>query len=418
MKKPALLVWVSLLSYIVFLTLFSIFSYSLTATNLVLSTNDFFWQFQTYMWDNFFNNRELLSRVYFTLITGAFISYFSLVTFFFKNEAGQKTKKKNWRLLLGFFLLLALPLLLSSNALSYDVFNYIFNAKMVAVYGQNPHQVTALTFPDDPWIRFMHNTHTTAPYGYGWTLLSLIPFYLGFGKFILTWIAFRIFSVVALLALIFIFWLQKEKLNKYNLLLFIFNPLLLIEIISNIHNDFWMISSAVASLLIINSIQDGRSNKNLKLAIKVTLSLTLLAMSIFVKLATVVLLPIWLMLLFKKYLKDIPRFYSMANNWPLLASLAMFAPLLTLRSQQFHPWYLTWSLAFIPFFKKNKVSEIWAHGLIILSISSMYRYLPFLMNNNFNGDILLQQKETTFLPLLLYFFFVLMQSLRSYKKPG
>jgi len=89
------------------------------------------------------------------------------------------------------------------------------------------------------------------------------------------------------------------------------------------------------------------------------------------------------------------------RNWPLLASIGMFIPLLTLRSQQFHPWYLVWTIAFIPFFLKNKISNAWAIALLVLSASSMYRYLPFLYQNNYDGNVLLWQKAISFTPFII-----------------
>jgi hypothetical protein len=343
------------------------------------------------MWKTFFNNRELLAQAYFALISFSFFSYLLFVSQLLKH------KIKDFKLLLILFLTLAGPLLISNNALSYDAFNYIFNAKMVSVYGEDPHTKVALDFPDDPWIKFMHNTHTTAPYGKAWTLLSLIPFSLGFGKFIITWLIFRLFSLLPLLTFLLLLWKYQKRINHPWTIFLIFNPLILIEVISNFHNDFWMITPAVLSLLIL----DSKSKNKITFVLKTFLSLLLLGFSIWIKLATVILIPIWLMLLSKSKLNMIPRFSQIIRNWPLLASIGMFVPLLTLRSQQFHPWYLVWTIAFIPFFLKNKISKIWAFALLVLSVSSMYRYLPFLYHNNYDGNVLLWQKAISFTPFII-----------------
>ncbi|NCN87545.1 MAG: hypothetical protein GW941_01470 [Candidatus Pacebacteria bacterium] len=351
------------------------------------------------MWKTFFNNRELLSQSYFALISFTFISYLFFISQLLKHQI------KNFKLILILFITLIGPLIISNNALSYDAFNYIFNAKMVSVYGADPHTQVALDFPDDPWIKFMHNTHTSAPYGRAWTLLSLIPFSFGFGKFLSTWLVFRLFSLLPLMAFLMILWICKKKINHNWAIFLIFNPLNLIEIISNFHNDFWMITPAVLSLLIL----DSKSKKKTTFIIKALLSLLLLGISIWIKLATVILIPIWLMILFKSRLNLIPRFSQITRNWPLLASVGMFIPLLTLRSQQFHPWYLVWTIAFIPFFLKNKLSKIWAVALLVLSMSSMYRYLPFLYHNNYDGNVLLWQKVISFTPFVI----VLILSLKN-----
>ena len=390
-KRSKKLFLASFLLYFISLLSYSIFSYSLTAPNLVLSTNSTFWSFQTYMWKTFFNNRELLSQTYLALISFSFFSYFFFVSQLLKH------KIRDFKLILIIFISLAVPLLVSNNALSYDAFNYIFNAKMVSVYGADPHIKVALDFPDDPWVKFMHNTHTTAPYGKAWTLLSVIPFSLGFGKFLITWLVFRLFSLLPLLAFAIILWKNQKKINFTWAIFLIFNPLILIEVISNFHNDFWMITPAVLSLLIL----DSKSKNKIMFVLKAILSLLLLGFSIWIKLATVILIPIWLMLLSKSKLSLIPRFSQIMRNWPLLASIGMFIPLLTLRSQQFHPWYLVWTIAFIPFFLKNKISNAWAIALLVLSASSMYRYLPFLYQNNYDGNVLLWQKAISFTPFII-----------------
>lgn len=397
-SKNRKLLWISFFVYLLSLTLYAIFSYSLTAPNLVLSTNSTFWKFQTYMWQTFFNNRELLTQTYFGLITTIFISYLLFVSQLLKH------KINNFKLVFILFSILIFPLLVSNNALSYDVFNYIFNAKMVAVYNVDPHVKVAMDFPDDPWLKFMHNIHTTAPYGKAWTYLSLIPFSLGMGKFLITWLVFRLFSLLPLIFFVLILWKFQKNVNKTWLPFLVFNPLVLIEVTSNFHNDFWMVTPAILSLLILDTTKKGKLKY-----LQILIALLLFGFSVWVKVATIVLVPIVLMLLIKPLIDEIPRFKQLIRNWPLWSSIAMFAPLLTTRSQQFHPWYLVWSVSFIPFFLKNKLSKIWATALLVLSISSMYRYLPFLYHNNYDGDVLSWQKAISFVPFGL----VLLFSLRN-----
>src|SRR3990172_6981226 len=114
--------------------IYSVYSFSQTDPNQVFFSQSWYWQFQKFMWR------------------------------------------------LGF-----------QERLSSDIYNYIFNAKMVWVYGANPHRQVALNFPDDQWLRFMHNTHTPAPYGYGWTMLSLVPSVIGQNHLKLTLLLVKMF---------------------------------------------------------------------------------------------------------------------------------------------------------------------------------------------------------------------------------
>ena len=79
------------------------------------------------------------------------------------------------------------------------------------------------------------------------------------------------------------------------------------------------------------------------------------------------------------------------NQLPLLASVLMFLPLFIERSQQFHPWYLLWPLAWIPLIKNN----VWKLIIILFSITSLLRYIPWLYMNDYTQQVILQQKIIT-----------------------
>lgn len=372
--------------YGLLLIIYAIFSYSLTAPNLTLNSWPPYLSFQNWMWATFFNNRPLLTITYLAIIIGLFMSYFLII------KKWPQKKKVPWWLPL----LISAPLLISNNALSYDVFNYIFNAKMVSVYQVNPHLSVALDFANDNWTRFMHNTHTPAPYFYGWTGISLIPYFMGGGKFITTWLSFRLFSWLSLGWLSYN--LTKNSRQNMWLLTLLLNPLLLIEVISNSHNDLWMMVPALISMLMI------AKNKN---KMNIFYSLLLLLFSASMKLATLALLPLWLAL-FLPWKKLWPQLHSLVtNNWPLISSILMFLPLLTTRSKQFLPWYLIWPLIWLPLI--NEKWRVWKNVLIVLSVSSLFRYLPYLWAGNYDGVINNVQLLITWTPFTLYLSYYVFQ---------
>jgi len=392
--------------YLICLSFYSFWSYSLTDPNLVLTNWSVYWNFQQWMWQTFFHNPQLLTFSYGLIIISAFLLYFAILKI---NKLSQ---------LLTPLILVCLVLLFSYNALSHDVFNYIFNAKMLVTYHADPHTQVALNFPDDPWVRFMHNTHTPAPYGYSWTIISVLPYVMGLGKFTITWILFRFLEI---LAVFMTFWVLKRyssKNDNYLFLLF-FNPLFIIEIVSNSHNDLWMITPAVLSFVIINKILQVKKMTSSSSLLAV-LSLALLFFSISVKIATLVLLPIWIILflslIFKSYNLLNQQYQQIIKNfWPLICSFLMFLPLLTPRSQQFQPWYLSWSMIWFVFFHgrnakvpKNKiytwwskVEKVWIWAILTLSFASMLRYLPFLWYGKFDDQVILMQKLITWVPFVL-----------------
>jgi hypothetical protein len=375
--------------YCLLLIAYSIFSYALTDPNLVISSQPWYWNFQQWMWRTFFDQASTLSWSYGLLIT-AVCSFYGY--WLFQLYRRQVTLKP---IHLAYVLV---PLLFSYNALSHDVFNYMFNAKMVTLYQANPHVKVALDFLQDDWLRFMHNTHTPAPYGYGWTAVSLVPSLLGLGKFLPTWLGFRALSLISW-GLLYVTLKQTAislKLPQIPLRLAVvfLNPLMLIEIISNSHNDLWMMVPAVAALALV-ATKRSTSTQNL---MQIGLSLLLLGASVSIKFASLTLIPVWLFLVFYQFR---PTFKALHVYWPLLASVLMFIPLVTARSQQFHPWYLTWVLVWLPLFQTGSLKPLnllqrgWSFWVVALSISSLYRYLPWLITGGFADNVLNHQKLIT-----------------------
>jgi len=403
--------------------LYALLSYGLVDPNLVLINHPIYWQFQTWMWQTFYHNSLLLTQMYLLVTTAWFVIFIFLVVML--RRQGQASAFFQPKIL-GCYLIMIFPLFFAYNALSHDVFNYIFNAKMVIVYGVDPHQEVALSYADDDWTRFMHNTHTPAPYGYGWTALSLLPFVVGGGKFITTWLAFRLFNVVSLGS---IWWLihraarswTGKPIPLWRLALFFLNPLVVIEVLGNVHNDLWMMAPALVSLAIISELKI----LNRRAIWPLLIGIGLFIFSVSIKFATLALLPVMIVIFLEKTVltniiqrSQIGRWPSVSEklrtiltDWfdrkllaklPLFASVLMFLPLLTVRSQQFHPWYLLWSLVWLPFMKLDR----WSQLLMVFSLSSLWRYSPWILAGNFEGQVLWLQRLITWFPASLYLLYM------------
>lgn len=343
-------------SYFIFYLIFAVFSFVLTDPNLILLKADWFVNFQTFLWKNILPQQNLRTVFFFILIILIFLNYLLILNNWPK--LNLDSRKNFWK----FLIIISLPLIFSYNALSHDLFNYIFNAKMVIEFGANPHLKTALDFPDEPMLRFMNNVHTVAPYGYGWTALSLLPYLAGFEKFLGTFIVFKLFSFLSLLLSLLILEKFFRQVNYRQLALFFLNPLLLIEVLSSAHNDLWML---IPALMAIYLSLDLKKSSNLK----IILILILMGISISIKFATLAILPFLIYFIFKEKFKR----WSQISIFDLM-SLTLFLPLLTERSKHFLPWYLLWSLIFIPLIK----NKLWRNLLIVFSLSSLLRYLPWV----------------------------------------
>jgi hypothetical protein len=386
----------SLLVFLFFLSsIYSLFTYSLTDPNLIITSWKPYWNFQLWMWQTFFHNPQLLTLSFIGLISIFFAIYF--IGFKkLKNIKLSVDKNFIFRLMIAFS-----PLLFSYNALSHDVFNYMFNAKMVTLFKADPHVKTALDFFYDDWTRFMHNTHTPAPYGYGWTIFSIFPYLLGMHKFIPSWFIFKALAWISYFLLFISLQslsknLSGKKLDIKMVWLIFANPLLVIEVLSNLHNDPWMLVPAIASLAMVAK----KPSKNL--IAKTIISLLLLAFSISTKMATIVLIPIWLYWFINWFISK-NRLFDWLKKFdkfiPLLISVGLFLPLLTDRSKQFLPWYLTWSMVWLPFVK-NRSWKLW---VLAFSFSALLRYIPWLQTGGFDGSVILNQKQITWIGGISFF---------------
>lgn len=223
--------------YGLFLIGITVWSYSLIDVNLTLFNNHYWEVFRQWIIQLGYFNRQTNVYVYVGIIIGLFIFYWYF----------QKHSKKTSPLLIGF--IVGLILLFAYPTLSHDLFNYIFDAKIVTTYHQNPYFLTPEHFRGDPWLRFMHWTHRTYPYGPTFLLLTLIPSFLAMGKFILNYFLFKLLFVIS-------YWIAIYCLNKKNrqwAMIFATNPLILIEGLVNNHNDLIGLSLAVVGICLLLS---------------------------------------------------------------------------------------------------------------------------------------------------------------------
>ncbi len=371
--------WLFSAFWSVILLSLSWWSYALVDGNLTLLPWEPFMQWQTSRWQAQ-ANFSLIAWQYVGIVLvwwGMFLSVFAL----WHKESVQKV---SWA-----FGVLSLTgilfLFLGHNAHTRDIYNYLFNAKMWLSYGADPHIRTALEFSYDPWTRFMHNTHMPAPYGYGWTLWSFIPYILsGAGmSFLLSYFAMRGWMVLGLLLLLVATWwaVQSQVFSKserwWRWALVGLHPLLLMEAVLNGHNDVWM----MAPVIVAYGIALRPRQRWHWIVI-----LFLLAFSAFLKFATVAVWPIFVLFLLQDVVTQmkigIPRILSVWKNFGIrysgdFAAVCMVLPLLTPRSKFFLPWYAVWFLAWLPFGRLEGVRWI----LLGLSFTSMLRYVPWMLAN-------------------------------------
>lgn len=308
--------------------------------------------------------RPLSSALYLFVI----VLLFSLYLFTLKLvKNGQLKRRDIWKIIIAVGIILTL----SYNAFSYDLFNYIFDARIVTHYGLNPYQQKALDFPGDPMLSFMHWTHRIYPYGPFWLILTIPLSYLGFGYFLPTLYLFKILALFNYLGIVYFIEKILKKIRPQDMLLgmvfFAFNPLVLIEALVSAHNDIAMLFFSVLSLYLFF----GK---------KYILSFIIFILSVGIKFATVILLPVYAIFFIKRKFKN----FNNDITFDFSIILMTIAVVLASNRTNYQPWYLLLILPYASFVSSKYFIFI---PSLIFSLFSLLQYIPFLYLGNWNAPV-------------------------------
>ncbi|OGH42378.1 MAG: hypothetical protein A3H79_00700 [Candidatus Levybacteria bacterium RIFCSPLOWO2_02_FULL_36_8b] len=343
-----------------------LFFYSFTQVDLNLTLSEWsVWQvIQKYFQHIGYFQRPLSSFLFVGIALSLFFFYLMILRRVHEKKIDKQTI---WFLTITTTLILTF----SYNAFSYDLFNYMFDAKIITYYNQNPYVHKALDFPGDPMLSFMHWTHRLYPYGPTWLGLT-VPLSIGIKFFLPTFFLFKILMSLSFLGTVFFIGKILQKLSSkdelFGVAFFALNPLVIVESLVSAHNDIVMMFFAIWALYLLMSKKYVRS-------------IILFILSIGVKFATAFLVPVFLLIyFFKKRNKRL--------NWEILFSaiaILMVVPvvLATIRTS-FQPWYLLNLLPFVALVSKKSYFFI---PSIILSLFSLLQYLPFLYLGNWDMPV-------------------------------
>ncbi len=359
--------------------LYTIWSFTQVEPNLVLSNREWLWQLQQKAWEIGFNNRRLSTSLFVVILSLLSLGYTGILL---RLNKKRETYIHAWR----WWLVAVVILLFSYPALSHDIFNYAFNAKMVWKYKASPHVQVAQEFAADPWLAYMHNIHTPAPYAYGWTIISLIPSVIAGEQIKTAIVVFRFFIIGWLLVTIYS-WLKVTKSNQIWIIAVALHPLILIETVSSIHNDIVMMG--LVALAIVAGVNAKKTGKKRW----VFLSLLLYFGSVSIKYATITLVGVMVLYLLRNRIPVIRRV-----SWGAWATLAMIVPLLLPQGKYFLPWYAVWPLTLIPLIKE----QILRLMVILLGLTALLSYIPFLYLGEYSPLVLQLRTLIIFIPVLSF----------------
>lgn len=357
----------SLLLSFYFLSIAALFFYSYTQVDLSLTLSKAS-LYQTvekgFQYIGYFQ-RPLSTNLYIIIIALLTTGYIWLL---FVARKGRLSVAMFWKITL----LCTIILTFSYNAFSYDLFNNIFDAKIITHYHQNPFIKTALDFPHDPMLSFMHWVQRPYPYGPIMLVFTVPLSYIGLQYFLPTFFLFKIVNGVLFLGIIYflrkIILIVHKKEDTFTLVLFALNPLVLIEALVSAHNDIAMLFLALWGIYLL------LKKKWLLAGVLILLSALTKQVSVFL------FAPVFVYMIseifFKKHFLSLQKFL-----W--FCVFAMTAGLFyVLTQREFQPWYLLWILPFLVLVQQSKLLISFIIGI---SVGALLRYVPFLYLGNWDG---------------------------------
>jgi hypothetical protein len=352
--------------YIFFVLSLFFFSYTQVDLNLTLTKADIFQTIQKTFQHIGYYQRPLSTIWFVSTILGIFIFYGLLIRYVFRHSVSLK---HIW-IIIGCITAIGV---FAYPAFSYDIFNYLFTAKTILVYGKDPYIVKPILFAGiDSWLNFMRWTHLVSAYTPLWILLSLVPYVAGFGYFLMilwnTKILLAVCYLVTAWGISKIVELKNSKYKTIALVVFAFNPLVLIEAVISPHNDIVMMACAILAWYFYIG---GKRN----------LSFLFLAVSVAAKLMTIVLYPVAL------------------TGWkrlPVLCCMTI-AMLIGFWKKELLPWYFLWVMPYVAILSEIHEIAIIAGGI---SLGLILRYGPFVYFGDYGNEMQYWRTTATIVPVV------------------
>ena len=241
------------------------------------------------------------------VVIGLFLLFSIIYLLIIKKE---KQIFKNNKEVIIFITIISVIFMMILPYLSSDIYYYIGDSWLCSKYHENPYYTTVKDLQDrgindeilnnaGPW------KNTVTVYGPLFNIISIILSYVSFGKITLALFIFKMVSL--LIHIINSYIIEKITKSKKYMLLYGLNPLVLMELISNVHNDIYLILFLLLALYFLIR------KKNIPLTV------FFLALSMAIKFATILIVPFVLLYCFRK--EKVPKriVYSILSGIPIIA---------------------------------------------------------------------------------------------------
>lgn len=263
-------------------------------------------------------------------------------------------------------------------ALSNDIFNYIATAKVAFIWKENPYIVMPIEIPKEPMLAFLHAANKVALYGPVWLLLTAIPLFLGMGNLLTTLFTFKLFMTVWYLGLCYLIWIASER-KPWPLAFFALNPLVTLSTLVDGHNDVVMMALALGGFLMVKRK-------------KFVYGIFIFIFSIFIKGATLFLVPVFIWCLYRQYKKEQISWQGVWH-WASVAMYLIF--LLSPIREEIYAWYFIWPLTFLALVDKPNILRAASYGF---SVGLLLRIVPFFYTRSWSGITPTVKRIVTFVP--------------------
>ena len=348
--------------YLLIILTLSAYSYVLVDPSLTLVNAQWWVDIREPLIQIGFHERELSTFFYISIIVLLFIAHYYIL------KKYPKLNAIHLGLIIGGGLLISYPFL------SRDLFSYMFDARILTYYGQNPYLYAPIDFPHDDWLRLMHWTHRSYPYGPTFLPLTLIPSFLSMGKFILNLIFLK--GLFVGFYLISIYYLRR--LNNMWALLFATHPLILIEGLVNAHNDLIAVAFGIIGIyyLMKNKSAVGKMFLILSAGIKY-LTLPLIFLSKENKRLNYIVIIIQAALIgYLVLFREIQPWYFL--------TFFVFLPYYAKYIRMFDIFFLALLLSYFPYIYYGSWDDIWIKQVIIIGGFCLNIFYLLVKNRFFN----------------------------------
>lgn len=289
------------------------------------------------------DHKVLMAQLYFDLIIFMFICQL----IFFIPSIYKNLNLKPLILILG---LITLLYSLSYPFLSKDIYSYYIYAKMAYFYHLNPFNTAPIELANKDFFVFVaHNIRSTYLYGPLFLIYTIVPMViLSAHSIILYFLTLKLLNGL----LFFTSGLILYKLSKSDRRIFAFwflNPFLLIEWLSNSHNDVVMITFFIIGFFYF-------TKKNY------FQSLIFFIFSILIKYVSMITIPII-------FLNDNLKIHYLRILGIILPAIIQFS------GRTIEPWYFTWSYMLLPLVPLKTLSWIILSAIGFIQLANYYRFL-------------------------------------------